>query len=181
MLYLDKEIILKNNKKCLFRSPKKEDAYEMIEYLKACSEETHFILRYPEECNETVLQEEVYLENINNSDTNIMIVCIVDGKIAGNCQLMLKKRLKVKHRASVAIALKKEYWNLGIGTKMFEEMISLAYKNNISQLELEYIEGNLRAKTLYEKMGFVEIGFRPNAIKLKDGTLLKEILMVKEL
>ena len=34
--------------------------------------------------------------------------------------------MKTKHRASIGIALVSEYWNQGIGTKMFEEMICLA-------------------------------------------------------
>ena len=33
----------------------------------------------------------------------------------------------------------------------------------------------------YEKLGFRIIGVKPNAIRLKDGTLLNEYSMIKEL
>ncbi|MCR4650314.1 MAG: GNAT family N-acetyltransferase [Lachnospiraceae bacterium] len=85
-------------------------------------------------------------------------------------------------RASVAIALCKEYWNQGIGTKMFEEMIRIAQtRPEEMQLELEFVEGNTRARALYEKMGFRITGVRPDAIRLKDGTLLDEYMMIRKM
>ena len=109
-------------------------------------------------------------------------MCIVDGKVAGNCQIAWKTGLKTRHRASVAIALLKEFWNLGIGTRMFEEMIRIAEANeNLIQMELEFVEGNTRARALYEKMGFRITGINPNAIRLRDGTLLNEYCMIREI
>ena len=111
-----------------------------------------------------------------------MIVCLVDGKVAGNCQIVWKTGIKTRHRAQVAIALLKEFWNLGIGTAMFTEMIDIARSNpDIIQMELEFIEGNTRARALYEKMGFRITGVKPNAIRLKDGTLLNEYQMVRKM
>ena len=43
------------------------------------------------------------------------------------------------------------------------------------------MECNDRAKALYEKYGFKIVGERPNAFKLRDGRLLKEYFMQKEL
>ncbi|WP_322181402.1 hypothetical protein [Neglectibacter caecimuris] len=43
------------------------------------------------------------------------------------------------------------------------------------------MEGNARAQGLYEKMGFRITGVRPDAIRLRDGTLLNEYMMVKKL
>ena len=88
---------------------------------------------------------------------------------------------KTRHRGQVAIALLKDYWGLGIGTAMFEEMIDKARQEKLEQLELEVIEGNQRAIGLYHKMGFVCTGEKPNAIRLEDGSSLKELMMVKVL
>ena len=52
---------------------------------------------------------------------------------------------------------------------------------SLEQLELEVIEGNQRAIGLYHKMGFVCTGEKPNAIRLEDGSSLKELMMVKVL
>jgi RimJ/RimL family protein N-acetyltransferase len=111
----------------------------------------------------------------------MMIVCEVDGRIAGNCSIIFNSRIKTRHRASVGIALLKDFWGLGIGTLMFEDMILLAKQRGVMQIELEVVEGNERAMALYRKMGFEIAAEKPNAICLKDGTLLKEFIMIKML
>ena len=65
---------------------------------------------------------------------------------------------------------------------MFEAMIEIAKsKPEVKQIELEFIEGNSRARALYEKMGFRIVAVHPNFIRMKNGKLLNEYLMVKEL
>ena len=95
---------------------------------------------------------------------------------------MIDRHIKTRHRASVAIALLKEYWNLGIGTRMLQELVHISeQRGDILQLELDFIEGNVRARALYEKMGFRITGIKPDAIRLKDGTLLNEYMMVRKI
>ena len=48
-------------------------------------------------------------------------------------------------------------------------------------MELDFVEGNTRARALYEKMGFRITGVRPDAIRLRDGTMLNEYSMIKRL
>jgi RimJ/RimL family protein N-acetyltransferase len=182
VLFPEKTITLKNGKTAILRSPKPEEAAEMLEYLRDVSGETHFVLREVEECTETLEQETAFLEATNASQGNVMIVCRIDGEVAGNCHLSFMKRAKVSHRASVAIALRKKYWGLGIGTAMFREMIAAAEVRPETMLvELEFIEGNARARALYEKFGFRIVAVRPNAFRLKDGRMLCEYFMQKEL
>ena len=151
MIIREFEFTLKDGRKALIRSPKEEDIQGMLDYLYKSAEETDFVLRYPEECSRyTPEGEKVLFERINNSETEAMLVCIVEGKVAGNCQITWNNRIKTRHRASVAIALLKEYWNQGIGTRLFQELIKIAENNeNILQMELEFIEGNTRARALY--------------------------------
>ena len=76
----------------------------------------------------------------------------------------------------------KEYWNQGIGTRLFQELIRIAEENpNLIQMELDFVEVNSRARALYEKMGFRITGVKPNAIRLKAGTLLNEYSMIREI
>ena len=183
MIIKDTEFTLKDGRKALLRSPKDEDIWGVLDYLYVSAGETEFILRYPEECGKYTYEgEKALFDRINASDNEAMLVCIVDGKVAGNCQIAWKTGIKTRHRASVAIALLKEFWNQGIGTRMFEEMIRIAEANeNLIQMELEFVEGNTRARALYEKMGFRITGVNPNAIRLRDGTLLNEYCMIREI
>ena len=183
MLIEEKIFRLKDGRSAVIRSPRDEDIPGMLDYLRITAEETDFLLRYPEECGKyTPEGEKLLFDRMNSSDHETMLVCLVDGEIAGNCQITWSTSIKTRHRASVAIALLRKFWNQGIGTRLFEEMICIAEANeNLLQMELEYVEGNSRARALYEKMGFRITGLRPNAIRLKDGTLLNEYTMIREL
>ncbi len=183
MIIQDIEFTMKDGRKAVIRSPRDEDIQGMLDYLYQSAGETEFILRYPEECGKyTAEGEKELFDRLNASDSDAMLVCLVEGKVAGNCHVMWRKSIKTGHRAAVAIALLKEYWNQGIGTRMFREMIRIAEENqDILQMELDFVEGNSRARALYEKMGFRITGVKPNAIRLKDGTLLNEYSMVREI
>lgn len=181
MHYETKGITLKNGKTAIFRAPTVEDAPALLEYLKITATETPFLLRTPEECTMTLEQEQDYLHTAISLPNKVMILCEVDGKLAGNCQLDRKDKQKTCHRAMMGIALIREFWGLGIGTAMLTELIGLSREMGLEQLELEVIEGNQRAMALYEKMGFRTVGAKPNAIRLSDGTRLQEFYMVKEL
>ena len=174
---------LKDGRQAIIRNPREEDVPGVLAYLRQSAGETDFLLRDPEEWGRyTPEQEKALFEQINASPTRVMLVCLVDGKVAGNCGISWTDRVKTGHRASIGIALLKDYWGQGIGTRLFEEMIRIAESvPRLLQIELEFIEGNARARALYEKMGFRITGYRPNAIRLKDGTLLHEYQMVREI
>lgn len=183
MIIDDVRFELKDGREALLRSPKEEDVESTLEYLLISAGETDYILRYPEECGKyTVEDEKKLFEQKNASPNEAMIMCIVDGKVVGNCMISFFQGMKTKHRASIGIALISDFWNQGIGTKMFEEMIRLAEsREGVMQIELEFVEGNARARHLHEKMGFRITGVHPNAIRLKDGTFLNNYTMIKEL
>ena len=181
MLFPTTTVTLKGGREAVFRSPRKEDAAAMLEQLREMTGETDFLLRTPAETDLTVEQEERFIESINQSQNNWMILCEVDGRCAGNCHLQLNTKAKVCHRGSVAIGLLRAYWGMGIGTAMFEEMVRIARENGASQLELAVIEGNERGLALYRKMGFTVYGELPNAFRQQDGSMRSEILMVKQL
>lgn len=183
MIIKDIHFTLRDGREAVIRSPRDEDAESMLHYLCVSSGETDFLLRYPEECKPyTVEDEKKLFAQKNESEHQAMLVCLVDGKVAGSCVISVYTEMKMKHRAAVAIALLREYWNQGIGTRMLQEMIHIAESfEDIIQIELEYVEGNIRARHLYEKMGFRITGVRLDAIRLKNGSLLNEYMMVKKI
>ena len=161
MIIKETEYTMKNGRQVLIRSPREEDIQGILDYLYQTACETEFLLRYPEECSQyTPESEKVYLERINASATEAFLTALADGKVVGTAQIRWSTNLKLKHRASVGIA---------------------EANPDILQVELDFIEGNARARALYEKMGFRITGIRPNAIRLKDGTLLNEYSMIREI
>lgn len=178
----DFEFQLKDGRTALVRSPRVEDIPGTLEYLYTTAGETEFLLRYPEECGKYTPQgEKAFFDRVNESANEAMLVCRVEEKVVGTCQISWSEGIKTRHRANVAIAILKDYWGQGIGTRLFQEMIRLAEANeNILQMELDFVEGNSRARALYEKMGFRITGIKPDAIRLKDGTMLNDYSMVRK-
>lgn len=174
---------LKNNQNALIRSPREEDIPGILDYLYISAGETEFILRYPEECSKYTPEfEKSLIERINQSTNEAMLLCIVDDEIAGMGNISSSQWIKTRHRAGLGIAILQKYWGLGIGTRLMQELIRIAERDpNILQLELDFVEGNVRAQALYEKMGFIITGRKQNSIRLKDGTLLDEISMIRKL
>ncbi|MBR3294970.1 MAG: GNAT family N-acetyltransferase [Clostridia bacterium] len=177
------EFTLKDGRTAVMRSPVENDIQDMLSYLYRSSGETEFILRYPEECDRYTYEDEKRLfESLDVSENQTMIIVTVDGRIAGASTIAWSSYEKIRHRANVSIALLKEFWGLGIGTRVFEELIRIAEKNvNITQMELDFVEGNERAEALYRKMGFQITGYTPGAIRLRDGRVLGEYKMVREI
>ncbi|MFR6101171.1 MAG: N-acetyltransferase family protein [Christensenellales bacterium] len=172
---------LKNGSTAVLRTAVPEDAAQMIAYLRACAEETDFLLRVPEEWDIPVETEKALLKDMARQTDQLMVVCDVNGEIAGTCQVVCMNRVKTRHRATISIALRRAYWGQGISGVMLEEMEAFARERGVTQLELAYIQGNERARHLYDRMGFVETGRGPDAMRQRDGTLADEIFMMKKL
>lgn len=174
---------LKDGRMGLLRSPDPQnDAADMVQYLYDTAADTPFVLRTPAEIRYTVEGEEAFLRHVVDSPDACMLVCEVDGRIAGNCQISFLRGIKTRHRCDIAIALRKAYWGNGIGTAMFTEMEKLARaRQGVSVMELEFIEGNARARGLYEKMGFRIVGMHPDAICQENGESAALYLMQKQL
>lgn len=184
MKFQDKTFTLKDGREALLRTTEETDAEAMLDYLRVTAGETDFLSRYPEECDErySLEGEKAIINRINASENELMLACFVNGELAGVCNLMFNTFIKTRHAAKVAIAVVKKYWGQGIGTAMMRELIELAEKRDgVIQIELEFVEGNHRARAMYEKLGFRITGFHGNATMLKDGTLLNNYLMTKDL
>ncbi|MBO5526011.1 MAG: GNAT family N-acetyltransferase [Clostridia bacterium] len=169
MIYEEKRIVCKQGREVLLRSPMREDAEELISYMKTTAGETEFILRYPDEVTMTPEREEAFLNAINEHPYSVMICAFADGELAGNCSLSMGGQRKTRHVGEIGIALKRKFWGLGIGTALMGELESVARELGAERLELELIGGNERAKALYEKCGFTLYGERKKAYKLKEG------------
>lgn len=182
MHFETKEIMLKDGRICELRPTTAEYAQEMIDYLKITSGETPFLLRYPDEVNFSLEGERELLTGIYEDGQAAMMLGLVDGVLAGNCSLSpIGGMRRIRHRGSVAIAIKKAYWGLGLGTAMLSYLEELARRVGYEQLELEVVDGNDPAKHLYEKCGFCETGCHRRAMKYDDGSYRDERIMSKEI
>ena len=182
MIFKPKEFILKNGEKIILKSPSISDANLLLDQITQATGETDFLTRRPEDFDfikNDISIEEKFIQSFNEGN-NYLICVYSKNKIVGNCCLKFLQNEKCKHRCNVGIAIVKDYWGLGIGSIMFDEMINIAKNTQgIEQIELDggVITQNTRAISLYTKKGFIKTGEIPHQLKLKDGTYLDGQLM----
>lgn len=165
-----------------FRSACADDAQLEIDYLKRVCGETPFLLSEAEDVAYTLEDETEYLTGCENSAGSLMLNAYVDGDLVGNGSFTpVGSAKRLAHRASLGIAIFKEYCDQGIGEILIGFLLEKARECGYEIMELDVFSKNVRGIHLYKKLGFAECGRLRNAIKYKDGTYDDLVLMQKEL
>ncbi|MDO4168226.1 MAG: ribosomal protein S18-alanine N-acetyltransferase [Eubacteriales bacterium] len=87
---------------------------------------------------------------------NIYLVCIADGEVAGYCGLWT-----VLGEGNITnMAVSQHYRRKGVGKALMQEMEKRGRQKDVSVFFLEVRESNTPARTLYETMGYEQIGIR---------------------
>ena len=99
-----------------------------------------------------------------------------DGELLGTCGL---HSISWIHRNAVlGIAIyNPANWNKGYGTETMQMLLNIGFNFlNLHRIELEVLENNPRAISVYKKVGFKEVGRRREAVYL-EGTYIDSITM----
>jgi ribosomal protein S18 acetylase RimI-like enzyme len=91
--------------------------------------------------------------------------------------LILLKRKGSKTLRIYSIAINFHQRGKGIARRLIDLAREIAFENNFNRITLEVSEINQPAIDLYQKSGFITVGFKPNYYN--DGSTA--LLMVKEL
>ena len=154
-----KEIKLKNGKTAILRSPNKEDAQAMIDYLNIIGGESDFITFGKNEFSMSVEAEQDYIERINSMDNSNNVLIIIENEIVGIASITSVQKERMKHNGTLGISLRKKYWGIGLGSEIMAYLIDWAKSNKITKkINLLVREDNIRGVKLYEKFGFEKEG-----------------------
>ena len=168
---------LKNGKHLQVRKAKKEDAAELIAYLNKVGGESDNLLFGADAFHMSEEQEAAYIEELNTSDTSVLMVGTVDGKIVAVGNIFAPDRARIAHQGELAMSVLKEYWGQGVGTGLMKGLIDFAKNTGVLEiLHLQVRADNAAAIALYKKMGFEEIGVYPKYTKI-NGEYFDDILM----
>lgn len=169
--------ILKNGENLILRQPTSEDAKDMIEYLNIVGGESDNLLFGEGEFNITVEQEISHIENTTINPNMLMIIGVIDNKIVSIAQICSFSKKRIAHNSEIAISVKKEYWNIGIGSFVMDALINFAKNHNtIKNISLGVKASNHNAIKLYEKHGFQKVGIHKNFFNI-NGEFDDDIIM----
>lgn len=164
-----------------FRSPTIDDTQALLDYINTLSSEQTYIRFQGEQ--QTFEQEQEYIEDFlkkMKAGTAVKILAFIDGKLVGVSDIDMHDRVE-KHIGLFGITIAKEYRNQGIGKLLMEKVLEEAKKNlkDLKIVTLSVFGDNPIAKSLYEKMGFVEYGRLPNGV-IHKGEYTDHIFMYKQ-
>lgn len=143
------------------------DAAALLEYLKTVGAQTENLTFGAEGLPVSEADEAAFIAGMAESADSIMLLAKADGKIIGDASISRLPR-RMSHRGEFCIAVAKEYWNRGIGSRLLEEILAFAKKNSFEVLDLQVRSDNKPAICLYEKFGFQKTGTHPAFFKI-DG------------
>ncbi len=169
----------KDGREVTLRAPKWDDLDNMLEFINSLVDEGADIMM---EKKQTMEQEVDWLARLLTrleKDEITVVVAEVDGRFVGQVEVT-PQSMRSKHVGVLGIALKEGYREIGIGTELMKEAETQSRRLGLEILNIEVFATNDRAKHVYEKLGYREVGAWPKVIK-KDGVYIDGILMSKEL
>ena len=104
-----------------------------------------------------------FKEKIRNKD--ILLVVEKDGVVVGNSEVHRWNGIS-SHVGTIGLALKKEVWGQGIGTKLVKESIKRAKRRGFKKVIYRTIETNKRSINLARDLKFDFVGRMKKQVKL---------------
>jgi RimJ/RimL family protein N-acetyltransferase len=161
----------------IIRRPDVSDAAYMIEYLNAVGGESDNLLFGEGEFHLTVEQEKEHIRKINSEQESYMVIGIINGKLASISQISGSVRKRIAHNCELSISVRKEFWGIGAGSAILDDLISHAKESGrFKNINLGVRSCNDNAVKLYEKFGFVKSGVHKDYIRIGEN-FYDEILM----
>lgn len=111
--------------------------------------------------------------------TDYILVAEFDGKVVGHVSLIMSKKPREKHVASLAIAVHPNSHGKGIGRKLLVEAINQADNwLNLLRIELEVYTDNEVGLALYKKLGF-EVEGQKQSCSFKNGKFVDLLILAR--
>ena len=183
MRYIARRLRLKDGGYCMLRSPEPEDAAARVDLLRTVNAETDFMARGGSDspADEAVVAE-ILADQLEDPAALEIAAFAGERMIAcGSVGPVARAYMRKRHRAELGICVRRECWGQGLGRAILNALAQEAEGMGYSQIELTVASDNHRARSLYEKCGFAEVGRMPDAIRYEDGSCRDEIWMVRKL
>jgi GNAT superfamily N-acetyltransferase len=102
-------------------------------------------------------------------------------EVVGHLELRGGRVPAEMHRATLGMGILQAYTAKGHGRRLIEAAVAWARGVDLEWIDLGVFAGNTPARKLYQRMGFKEIGVRPDAFHLDAGLAVDDVLMVLKL
>ena len=171
------EFTLHDGRVCAIRPMSEDDAEAMCAVLPETHRESDFLGYLPGEFDLTIEQEREFIRDHLAKPCSMALAAEFDGHIIGFAGAYASERKRYAHHAEFGLAVRKEFWGLGLGRRLTEYAINWARDAGLRKLYLKVFETNTRAIRLYESLGFVEEARLKGDYLRADGAYGDTIIM----
>lgn len=165
----------------IIRSAELEDAVALTAFFTAIDSETKFLLFEPGERTQGPDEWRRRIDGTRAGGSNAIFVAAdaeTPTELAGVVIAIGDARQRLKHSASLVVAVRQHYAGQGIATRLFVALEAWARERGLHRLYLQVQAGNHRAVALYHRLGFWVEGFHRHAVRL-DGEWVDDYTMAK--
>ncbi|MGE4453606.1 MAG: N-acetyltransferase family protein [Sphaerochaeta sp.] len=171
--------LLSDGRTLTIRSLNSADAPVVVTYMKEMYTNSPYLVRYGDEWNVTISEEQTFLENAEKAASKLLLGgFIAESLVAISDYSPVGNSYKLAHRCEMGISVSQEEQGKGIGSLVLKTLIASAKRTGFEQMELEVAASNCGAIQLYLRNGFFEVGRIPHGIRYRDGSWEDLILMV---
>lgn len=168
--------ILKNSMKMTIREAYPLDAEDILDYLNLVGGESDNLAFGKNKFNLDLKEEIQFLKNRYDDPKSILLLCFINNELVSISGLYTSSNERFNHNSKLSLSVKKDFWDLGIGTIAVKELIEFAKLNGIKNINLGVKSDNLIAMHLYRNLGFKFIGSHKDFFFI-DNIYYDEILM----
>ena len=154
----------------ILRNAEPEDAAALIALVQQVDTETTFLSREPGEFSMTEADERTFIQSQKDMPNARLVVAEIDGRIVAFSGAFFHTTSRYRHAGEVTLAVLAAHWGMGIGQALLAEHIAWCKQNNVKKINLTVDTQNLRAISLYHRLGFVVEGRQSRERRLADGT-----------
>ncbi|MDH6363296.1 RimJ/RimL family protein N-acetyltransferase [Enterococcus sp. PF1-24] len=157
-----------------------DDAAALLAVSQQLGKETDFLIMDEAGMDLLVADLALQLELLYHSENNLLLAAWLGDEMIATASVRGDDAERLQHIGEVGISVLKEYWGLGLGHLLLEELIAWAQESQlIYRLELTVQVRNQRAVALYQHLGFAIEGTLARGARSSDGEFLDVYLMSK--
>jgi RimJ/RimL family protein N-acetyltransferase len=169
----------KDGRDVVLRAPRWSDLDDMLEFINSLVEEGAEIAIDTKKTREEEVDWLARLLSSVEKERQVAVVVEVDGRFVGIIEVGPRGG-RSKHVGNLGISIMDGFRDVGIGTELMREAEAQAKKLGIKVIFLEVYATNERARHVYGKVGYMEVGCLPKAVT-RDGEYIDSIMMAKEI
>jgi len=171
-----KFVTLRNGKRVMFRFLNEQDRESLIQlFQEAPEEDTRFLKQDVKDLK----MVNYWIDHINYRKVlPLAAVDLEDNRLIADATLHRGKHA-AKHLGEVRIFVSRPYRNLGLGSMMLEELIHLAFQENLLLLKAEVLADHKKVIKAFRAKGFEIKATLEDYFIRKDGVTHDVVLMMR--